>query len=83
VRESGVYCEILPWDVDGDEVRAFDPRGIILPGGPESVADSRPPAAPQALFEAGVPVLGICYGMQTMAQQLGGRVTPSGHRAFG
>jgi len=83
VRESGVYCEILPWDVDGDEVRAFGPRGIILSGGPESVADSRPPAAPQAVFEAGAPVLGICYGMQTMAQQLGGRVTPSGHREFG
>jgi len=83
VRESGVYCEILPWDVDGDEVRAFGPRGIILSGGPESVVDSRPPAAPQAVFEAGVPVLGICYGMQTMAQQLGGRVTPSGHREFG
>jgi len=83
VRESGVYCEILPWDVDGDEVRAFGPRGIILSGGPESVADNRPPAAPQAVFEAGVPVLGICYGMQTMAQQLGGRVTPSGHREFG
>ena len=57
--------------------------GIILSGGPESVTDSRPPAAPQAVFEAGVPVLGICYGMQTMAQQLGGRVTPSGHREFG
>ena len=83
MRESGVYCEILPWDADGDEVRAFGPRGIILSGGPESVADNRPPAAPQAVFEAGVPVLGICYGMQTMAQQLGGRVTPSGHREFG
>jgi len=83
VRESGVYCEILPWDVDGDEVRAFGARGIILSGGPESVADSKPPTAPQAVFEAGVPVLGICYGMQTMAQQLGGRVTPSGHREFG
>jgi len=83
VRESGVYCEILPWDVDGDEVRAFGARGIILSGGPESVTDRRPPAAPQAVFEATVPVLGICYGMQTMAQQLGGRVTPSGHREFG
>ena len=83
MRESGVYCEILPWDVDGDEVRAFGPRGIILSGGPESVTERRPPAAPQAVFEAGVPVLGICYGMQTMAQQLGGRVTPSGHREFG
>jgi len=83
VRECGVYCEILPWDADADEVRRFGARGIILSGGPESVTDSRPPAAPQAVFETGVPVLGICYGMQTMAQQLGGRVTPSGQREFG
>ena len=83
VRECGVYCEILPWDADSAEVRRFGARGIILSGGPESVTDSRPPAAPQAVFEMGVPVLGICYGMQTMAQQLGGRVTPSGHREFG
>jgi GMP synthase (glutamine-hydrolysing) len=83
VRESGVYCEILPWDADNAEVRGFGARGIILSGGPESVTGSRPPAAPQAVFEMGVPVLGICYGMQTMAQQLGGRVTPSGHREFG
>jgi GMP synthase (glutamine-hydrolysing) len=83
VRESGVYCEILPWDADDAEVRGFGARGIILSGGPESVTGSRPPAAPQAVFEMGVPVLGICYGMQSMAQQLGGRVTPSGHREFG
>ena len=83
VRECGVYCEILPWDVADTQVRAFGARGIILSGGPESVTDARPPAAPQAVFDAGVPVLGICYGMQTMAQQLGGRVTPSGHREFG
>ena len=83
VRESGVYCEILPWDAESAEVRAFGARGIILSGGPESVTDSRPPAAPPVVFELGVPVLGICYGMQTMAQQLGGRVTPSGHREFG
>jgi GMP synthase (glutamine-hydrolysing) len=79
VRESGVYCEILPWDADNAEVRGFGARGIILSGGPESVTGS----PPQAVFEMGVPVLGICYGMQTMAQQLGGRVTPSGHREFG
>ena len=69
--------------MDGDEVRSFGARGIILSGGPESVTERRPPAAPQAVFEAGVPVLGICYGMQTMAQQLGGRVAPSTHREFG
>ncbi len=83
VREIGVYCEILPWDAGNQEVRAFGARGIILSGGPESVTDAQPPAAPAAVFEAGVPVLGICYGMQTMAQQLGGRVTPAAHREFG
>jgi GMP synthase (glutamine-hydrolysing) len=83
VRECGVYCEILPWDASSADVRAFGARGIILSGGPESVTDVRPPSAPRAVFELGVPVLGICYGMQTMAQQLGGRVTPSRHREFG
>ncbi len=83
VRENGVYCEILPWDISGDEVRKWKPKGIILSGGPESVTDSEPPRAPQAVFELGVPVLGICYGMQTMAQQLGGKVLPSNHREFG
>jgi GMP synthase (glutamine-hydrolysing) len=83
VRESGVYCEIHPWDISDAEVRAFGARGIILSGGPESVTDTQPPKAPQAVFEAGVPVLGICYGMQTMAQQLGGRVSGSDHREFG
>jgi GMP synthase (glutamine-hydrolysing) len=83
VRELGVYCEILPWDISDDEVRAFRPSGIILSGGPESVTDAQPPRAPQSVFTIGVPVLGICYGMQTMAQQLGGRVAPSTTREFG
>ncbi len=83
VRESGVYCEILPWDVTDAEVRDFGARGVILSGGPESVTDVKGPSAPQAVFELGVPVLGICYGMQTMAQQLGGRVTAGSHREFG
>jgi GMP synthase (glutamine-hydrolysing) len=83
VRELGVYCEIYPWDVSEAEIRAFQPRGIILSGGPESVTDQDPPRAPQVVYELGVPVLGICYGMQTMAQQLGGRVTPSSEREFG
>jgi GMP synthase (glutamine-hydrolysing) len=83
VREFGVYCEIHPWDITDAEVRTFQPRGVILSGGPESVTDENPPRAPQAVFELGVPVLGICYGMQTMAQQLGGRVTPSREREFG
>jgi GMP synthase (glutamine-hydrolysing) len=68
VREVGVYCEIHPWDMSDADVRAFGARGIILSGGPESVTDAQPPKAPPAVFEAGVPILGICYGMQTMAQ---------------
>src|SRR5438552_7525805 len=83
VRELGVYCEIHPWDVSDAEVRAFRARGVILSGGPESVTDANPPRAPPAVYELGVPVLGICYGMQTMAQQLGGRVTPGAEREFG
>jgi len=83
VRELGVYCEIHPWDMTDREVRAFGPRGVILSGGPESVTAADPPRAPAAVFELGVPVLGICYGMQTMAQQLGGRVAPSSEREFG
>ena len=83
VRELGVYCEIHPWDMSDAAVRAFAPRGIILSGGPESVTDSNPPKAPDVVFTLGVPVLGICYGMQTMAQQLGGRVSPSSEREFG
>jgi len=83
VRESGVYCEIHPWDISDAEVRRFAPRGVILSGGPESVTDAEPPRAPAAVFALGVPVLGICYGMQTMAQQLGGRVAPASAREFG
>jgi len=83
VRESGVYCEIHPWDSTDEEVQAFSPRGIILSGGPESVTDAKPPRAPSTVFALGVPVLGICYGMQTMAQQLGGRVAPAARREFG
>ena len=83
VREAGVYCEIHPWDIDDDAVRAFGAKGIILSGGPESVVEDSPPRAPQVVFELGVPVLGICYGMQTMAHQLGGRVVSGLHREFG
>src|SRR5215510_3988789 len=83
VREIGVYCEIMPWDVSEAEIRAFKPRGIILSGGPESVTDTKPPLPPSMVSQMGEPVLGICYGMQAMAQQLGGRVTPAKHREFG
>ena len=83
VRESGVYCEIHPWDMSDQDVSTFGAKGIILSGGPESVTAASPPRAPQAVFDSGLPVLGICYGMQTMAQQLGGRVTPAPEREFG
>ncbi len=83
VRELGVYSEIHPWDVSDEEVRAFRPKGIILGGGPESVLDPKGPVAPKAVYELGVPVLGICYGMQTMAHQLGGKVEGSHSREFG
>jgi GMP synthase (glutamine-hydrolysing) len=83
VREEGVFCEIHPWDMEAEEVNKFHPSGIILSGGPESVIDSEPPRAPENVFSLGVPVLGICYGMQTMAAQLGGEVENSDHREFG
>ena len=83
VREFGVYCEIHPWDVTDAEVRAFKPRGVILSGGPESVVAADSPRAPESVYALGVPVLGICYGMQTMAHQLGGQVIGSTEREFG
>src|SRR5260370_31639341 len=83
VRESGVYCEIWPYTAGEDRIRAFDPRGIILSGGPASVTQATTPRAPDIVFSLGVPVLAICYGMQTMCAQLGGRVTLSDHQEFG
>ena len=83
VREAGVFCELHPYDMDAGAIRAFNPKGIILSGGPESVTLTETPRAQQLVFELGVPVLGICYGMQTMALQLGGAVESSTHREFG
>lgn len=83
VRESGVYCEIHPWDMSSQAVRDISPSGIILSGSPESTVGQAPPKAPAAVFELGIPVLGICYGMQTMAVQLGGKVELSDHREYG
>ena len=83
VREIGVYCELWAWDVTEAQIRDFNPTGIILSGGPESVHEQNSPRAPQYVFDAGVPVLGICYGMQTMAEQLGGKVQGSDLREFG
>ena len=83
VREVGVYSEIRAWDLDEAEIRAFNPRGIILSGGPESVAAEASPRAPACVFELDVPILGICYGMQTMAEQFGGKVACSNVSEFG
>ena len=83
VRESGVYCEIHPFNIDDDRIREFDPKAIILSGGPASVVEEATPRAPDAVFTRGVPVLGICYGQQTMCAQLGGVVEVSDHREYG
>lgn len=83
IRESHVYSEIHPYDVDEAFIREFAPKGIILSGGPNSVLELGSPRAPQIVFDLGVPVLGICYGMQLMAQQLGGKVELGTVREFG
>ncbi|MFM0051024.1 glutamine-hydrolyzing GMP synthase [Caballeronia grimmiae] len=83
IRESHVYSEIHPYDVDETFIREFAPKGIILSGGPNSVTEAKSPRAPQIVFDLGVPVLGICYGMQTMADQLGGKVELGKVREFG
>ncbi|MGO2157327.1 MAG: glutamine-hydrolyzing GMP synthase, partial [Serratia proteamaculans] len=83
VREIGVYCELWAWDVSEEQIREFNPSGIILSGGPESTTEANSPRAPEYVFTAGVPVLGVCYGMQTMAMQLGGQVEGSNEREFG
>ena len=83
IRGIGVYCEIHPFDVDEAVIREFNPRGIVLSGGPESVQTHSSPRAPELVFELGIPLLGVCYGMQTMAQQLGGQVEGSNLREFG
>src|SRR5687768_14777219 len=83
VREAKVYCEIHPWDVDDAFVRRFGAQGIILSGSHLSAYDDAKAHAPRAVFDVGVPVLGICYGMQTMAYQLGGSVEAGSVREFG
>jgi len=83
VREAGVYSEIIPFNTAAERLQDFDPAGIILSGGPASVIGDETPRAPDAVFEMGVPVLGICYGQQTMVNQLGGKVEAPDHREFG
>ncbi|MEM7408347.1 MAG: glutamine-hydrolyzing GMP synthase [Pseudomonadota bacterium] len=83
VREAGVFCEILPFDVDPGRIASFGARGFILSGGPESVYDALDYRIPAPVLASGAPLLGICYGMQAMASQLGGKVAPSTEREFG
>jgi GMP synthase (glutamine-hydrolysing) len=83
IREIGVYCEIYAYDCETEAIDQFAPKGIILSGGPETVTCGDTPRAPEIVFQLGVPVLGICYGMQTMTEQLGGKVEASDHREFG
>src|SRR6266550_4973761 len=83
VREEKVYCEIVPYQKAEEAFAAMQPKGIILSGGPASVLDKDAPLAPMSIYQAGVPVLGICYGEQAMAQQLGGKVEGGHHREFG
>lgn len=83
IRESGVYCELHPYDIDEKIIKEFAPNGIILSGGPESTTEHTTPRVPQIVFELACPVLGICYGMQAMALQLGGQVEAGSHREFG
>ena len=83
IRDAGVYSEIMPWDAGEEAVREFDPAGIVLSGGPQSVTEGRTPRAPGCVFELGKPVLGICYGMQTLAAQLGGSVEIGDSAEFG
>lgn len=83
VREAGVYCELYPFDMSSEAIAEFNPKGIILSGGPETATTADAPKAPQIVFDLGVPVFGICYGMQTMAEQLGGKVESPDHREYG
>ncbi len=83
IRDIGVYCEIHPFHMENEKIKAFNPSGIILSGGPESVIETDTVRAPDMVFQLGCPVLGICYGLQTMAVQLGGQVEQGTHREFG
>ena len=83
IRESDVYSEILPWDIDESKIINLNPKGVILSGGPNSVTDSYTPRIPQCIFDLAVPILGICYGMQTLAEQMGGHVISADQKEFG
>ena len=83
VREAHVYCELFPWDAPEAQVMALSPKGFILSGGPNSVYDPGAPTLPRYVLDSGLPVLGLCYGMQLLAHALGGKVAPSQAREYG
>ena len=83
VRELDVFSVILPWDISKERIAALNPTGIILSGGPESVTNNNTPRIPEIIFDLEIPILGICYGMQTLAEQFGGQVTASKTKEFG
>ena len=83
IRESNVYSEIFPWDIDEERIKSMKPKGIILSGGPDSVTNSYTPRIPQIVFDLDIPLLGICYGMQTLAEQMGGQVVSADQKEFG
>ena len=83
VREANVYCELFPWDAPPEKILALHPRGFILSGGHNSVYEKDAPTLPSFVLQSGVPVLGICYGMQLLAHNLGGKVASAAHREFG
>ena len=83
IRELNTYCELIPWDAPAERIAGLDVRGFIFSGGPSSVYDEAAPMAPQWVYDSGKPILGICYGMQLLAHQLGGRVGPGAEREFG
>jgi len=83
VREQSVYCEIQPYNISLAKIREYDPKGIILSGGPSSVYDTDAPHSDPAIFDLGIPIFGICYGMQLMTKQLGGKVERSEKREYG
>jgi GMP synthase (glutamine-hydrolysing) len=83
IREMGVYSEVVPFNTPLADIKKRNPKAFILSGGPASVTEQGSPRAPQEIFEMGLPILGICYGLQTMSVQLGGAVAPSSKREFG
>ena len=83
IRECGVYCELIPYSAPWETIQDLNPKGVVLSGGPASVYEPGAPLAPEWVYSSGLPLLGICYGMQAMAHQLGGRVAPTGQREYG